>query len=600
MSSVPLSIADPALGMFQSGEMAIFTRAGQEGGQNFIHSCTNLGIFERKLVVRPAWRELDLDGDAGKWLTANTQGAISYDPTVGVSVNMARGPQCIIESAGGELFRLVPGRRTFTVEAIGGGIKAPASDRLAFLIQATNYVIRTSRLGNTQIWDGKTTITSSGYYPEQPTFSQLPNFAGPLTFTNRVWIANKGTEILAGDQIHANNLYTNQDVIRTSQQATDITSASFSAPFSLGEAIGMWVVASYRGGSIAAQSDVYIATQGGGLWSILGGQPRETWGTVPMVRGISDDTGPTGPYAAWAGMDELVFRTSRGISSIKTLTQESSAIANPHIEIGQEIIPLLQRDSKDLLLYASCAKVQDQQRLLFTVNPKVKGAHRWHGGYVSAALAPDRSRSPQPLAWESVCTLPEAMGEVIQFVRMRNLSGTRIYAILRKSDGTKGLVEYTSDYGDDILADGTPVPIPWQILTRKLGTVGDYTPCSWRNAWLTLKDVRGRVDVSIFARGSSDVPFQECWKGSVENENWNLDCGSEFKGYAETDPIFLGEPFSGINSPSIEILIQGTGCCMVDLALGDTADQSAKTDPNERDMHFRGAELCQFDIFRRA
>lgn len=599
MSIDPLSVANPALGMFQSGELAIFIPESQ-GRENPIHSCTNLAISERNLITRPRWRELALEGDAGEWLTANTQGAIPYDPTVGVSLNQSRGPQCIVESAAGKLWRIVPGNRTFTVEDISGGYTAPAADRLAFLVQATNYVIRTSRLGNTLIWDGKSAFTSSGYYPEQPTFSQLPNFAGPLTFTNRVWIANKGTEILAGDQIHASDLFTNSDVLRTSQQATDIISASFSAPLSMGEAIGMWVVASYRGGSIAAQSDVYIATQGGGLWSILGGQPRETWGNVPMVRGISDDTGPAGPYAAWAGMDELLFRSTRGISSIKTLTQESSAIANPHIEIGQEILPLLQLDSTDLLLYASCAKVQDQQRILFTVNPKVQGAHRWHGGYVSAALAPSRSRQPEPLAWEAVCTLPEAMGEIIQLVRMRNIAGTRIYAILRKTDGTKGLAEYTSDWGDDVLADGTNVPIPWQLLTRKLGTKGDYTPRCFRDAWLILKDIRDKVDVRVLARGSSDAPFTEYWSGTVLNENWNLDCGSEFRGMAESGPIYLGTPFESINSPWIEILIQGTGCCMVDLAFGEAGSESARTSPANREQSVQGATLCQFDIFRRA
>lgn len=586
--------------MFQSGEQALFIGPAQQQGENFIHSCTNLSIVERNLVTRPRWRELALDGEAGAWLTANTQGAISYDPTVGVSVNQARGPQCIIESAGGKLYRLVPGNRTFTVEDISGGVTAPAADRLAFLKQATNYVIRTSRLATTQIWDGKATFTSSGYYPEQPSFSQLPNFAGPLEFTNRVWIANKGTEIIAGDQVHAADLYTNADVIRTSQQATDITSASFSSPFSLGEAIGMFVVASYQGGSIPAQSDVYIATQGGGLWSILGGQPRETWGQTPMVRGISDDTGPSGPYAAWAGMSELIFRSNRGISSIKTLVQGNNAIANPHIEIGQEILPLLQLDSADLLLYACCVKVQDQQRMLFTVNPKVKGAHRWHGGYVSAALAPSRSRQPEPMAWEAVCTLPEAMGEIIQMVRVRSISGTRIYAILRKSDGTKGLAEYTSDWGDDLLADGTPVPIPWQILTRKLGCKGDYTPCSFRDAWLIVKDIRDKVDIRILARGSSDAPFQEYWSGTVRNEHWNLDCGSEFRGLGDSGPIYLGTPFDDINTPWIEILIQGSGCCMVDMAFGEPGSESARTSPSSREQTVPGSTLCQFDIFARA
>src|SRR6478609_1073193 len=603
MSSNPLSIADPALGMFQSAEMATFTPDGQQAGVNFIHSCTNLSVYERKLVTRPAWRELALDGDAGKWLTANTQGAIPYDPTIGVSANQARGPQCIIESAGGELFKIIPGRRTFTVEPIGNGVKAPAADRIAFLEQATNYVIRTARTANTQIYDGITTTTSAGYYPDQPSFSQLPNFAGPLAFTNRVWIAHKGTVLLAGDQINATDVYTNSDVLRTSQQATDITDSTYSAPFtysSQGEAIGAWVVPSYRGGNIAAQAEIYIATQGGGVWSILGGQPRQTWGTVPMGRGISEDTGPSGPYAAWVGIDELVFRSNRGISSIKTLTQESSAIANPHIEIGQEILPLLQKDSPDLLLYASCSKVQDQQRLLFTVNPKVRGAHRWHGGYVSAALAPDRSRAQLPLTWESVGTLPASMGEIIQFVRMRNLSGTSTYAILRKPDGTKGLAQYTSEYGDDTLSDGTPARIPWQILTRRLGQDGDYTPATWQNVWLLLKDVRDSVDVRVMARGNSKDPFREYWSGTVKNRTWGLECGTDDRSYAQPDPISLGDIFRDVNTPWIEILIQGTGCCMVDMAFGKTGSSSARPDPSSRNQTIPGDILRQFDIFRRA
>lgn len=599
MSQEPLSILLPAIGLFQSDELAYFTPDSRSSGVSFVHSATNVVISERRYRTRPAWRELKLESAPGGWSTAATQGAIAYDPRAAGTGPNARGQTGIVESAAGKLYRITPGSRTFEVEDISSGQTGSVTSRIVWLVQAMNYVIRSDRNSPTQIWDGTTTTISTGYNPAAPSSSRLPNFASATAYTNRIFIANNGVEVIAGDQAHASDRYSNADLLNTSQQATDITSQSFSSPSTLGEVIGMFVVNSYRGGGISAQADIYIATQAGGLWALLGGQPRDTWASTAMIRVISEDTGPTGPFAAWAALDELIFRSSDGISSIKTLSQERNQVGNPHIELGQEILPLLRKDPPDLLFHASLTVSTEQQRLLCTVFPKIDGPQRWHRAYISAALAPARTRTPEPMAWEAVSTLPEAMGEVIQFIRIRDLGCQRVLALLRKSDGTKGLAEYSVNWGDDRLADGTAVPIPWQILTRKLTREGEYSLSRWSSVYLQLLGIRDKVDIRIFARGNLADPLKQVYSGTFTNQQWGALCGTDLTGYA-AGTACIGEIFKDITGPWLEILIQGEGCCVVDLAIGGISQGRQTAKPEVQDPKVEGEKLCQFDIFRRA
>ena len=574
--------------------VAIFSQEARSAGISFIYATTNLHVNERRFQTRSQWVELKCSSAPEGWAEENTQAAVSYDPRIGKSPSTkVSGATGFIESSAGKLYRVTPAVGEFTVEDISGGIQGRPSFRLAWMSQGANYVIRTDGESATQIWDGQVNSTSTGYNYNAPQSSRLPNAAGPVIYTDRFWIVNKGNEIIAGDHIHRLDLIGNTDLLKMTDQSLDITSTSFPAPQEMGDIVSLSMVTSARGGGLASQAEIVAGTQGPGMWGVLAGTPRSQWATTSMRRVVHESVGPTGPFAAWPGKDELLMRTAEGITSLKYVSQEGAQPGNPHVNLGQEIKPLLDRDPQDLLLFASMHVSARQQRLACTVYPVTDGPNRWHRAYVTAALAPGRTRTPEAMVWEGVSTLPAAMGEIIQFVEVRDIgTKTRLFALLRKADGTKGLAEWTSQWGDDVLADGTPVPIPWQIPTRRLSRGGEYNPSSWGDAYLSLTGIRDKTSIEIYARSNGKDPFKQVYSNTFTNATW------ETSGYADAEPLTLGSIFRDFKSPWIQILIKGTGSAVVDLAIGGLGSGKSGTAPPNTCL--QGNLLCQYDPFMRA
>lgn len=596
MSAEPLSLALPAVGVFMDESPAAFTPQARAQAISFIHSATNLHINERRYRTRTLWKEIPLSGDT-TFLTANIQGAIAYDPTTGANAfNSPSGGQGIVVSAAGKLYRI---DQEGVVSDISSGIIGRPTVRLAWLAQGANYVIRTDEVSPTQIWNGSITVTSTGYDKNAPASSRLPNFAGPVVYSDRFWIVINGNEVIAGDHLHRISPTDNVDLLKTTDQSYDITSVSFSSPDQLGNVTSLNVVTSQRGGDLGAQGEVVAGTDKPGMWGILAGIPRAQWANRPTMRRVIHRTvGPSGPYASWTSTDELLLRSVEGMTSMKYAGAENNQPGNPYVNLGSEIKPLLDRDPADLLLYASVAVSARRQRLACTVYPVVDGAHRWHRAYVTAALSPGRTRVPEPMVWEGVSTLPAAMGEIIQFVEVKSdgRGAVRQLALLRKADGTNGLAEWTNQWGDDRLADGTTVRIPWQILTRKLAPHGEYSPASFGSVYLLLADIRDRVDIKVHARSSTKAAFKEVYSGTFTNEGW----GSFEGGYAASDPICLGDILSGFRGQWIEMVIQGEGSCIVDAAIGSANGGNPNSKTSNKDVCLNPDSLCQFDIFKRA
>jgi len=596
MSADPLSCASPAVGVFMDDSPVPFGQGPREGGISFIQAATNLSINERRYQTRSLWKEYALESAPDEWLTANTQGIIAYDPRIGRNAfNTTSGNPGMIESAAGKLYRITPQGNTFIVEDISSGFTGRPSMRLAWMAQGANYVIRTDEASPTQIFDGVLTTTSTGYNKNAPASSRLPNFAGPVAYSDRFWLVVNGNEVIAGDHLHRIEPVDNSDLLKTTDQSYDFTSTSFSSPDELGNITSLNLVTSARGGDLAAQGELIVGTQGPAMWGILTGTQRTLWNTKPMRRVLHRALAPVGPFAAWTSSNELVFRTIEGITSIKYADAETSAVGNPYVNLGNEIKPLLDRDPTDLLIYASMTVNSRRQRLALTVWPVVENADRWHRAYVTAALSPGRTRVPEAMVWEGVSTLPEAMGEIIQFVEVRGYGSIRTFALLRKADGTKGLAEWTNLWGDDLLADGTAVPIKWQMLTRKLCPAGEYSPANWGEVFLLLTKLRYQATVNISARANTRDAFKLIHSGTYTNPDWGTTGG-----YANPDPIKLGSilrDFKG--QPWLEILVQGTGCCTIDLAIASSGGGKPSGPPDPPNKCIPPETLCVFDPFAR-
>jgi len=583
-------------------EPALFTPQAQQTGVPYVAMATNLCIIERRYWTRGSWRELALEAIPGQeipsdWATANTQGCCPYDPrTARTPVNPVTGGPGIIESAAGKLFRLTPLAKTFTVEDISSGVVGADYIRISYVAQARSFVIRTDPGSPTQIWDGTTTVVSTGYNQDTPAASRLPNFAGPLAFGDRIWITNKDFEILAGDHVNRIDPVGTGDLLKFTDQSYDFTGTSFKAPVEMGTITSINLVTSYRGGDLPAQAEVVVGTEGQGMWGILAGTPRSQWGTNSMRRIIHQTVAPTGPFAAFASNDEMIFRTPFGISSIKYLTQETQQIGNPLTNLAQEIRPLLDNDPVDLLQYASLYSSPRLQRMICTTWPYVTGLNRAHKGYVSMSLSPSRTRLPEPGVWEGVNTIPAAMGDIIQFIEVRDLDKRRLFALTLKADGTKGLAEWLGTYTDDTMADGTVVRIPWQIHTRKLAVRGELSPSSWGAVYLNLVNIRDKVNVKIFARTRTKDDYRKVYEGSFTNKTWEqLD-----RGYADTEGVSLGNILTSFPASAwVELLIQGDGCCGVDVAILSANSGNPGDSPVSKDQCLDGETLCKIDYFKR-
>src|SRR5690606_14224257 len=106
-----------------------------------------------------------------------TQGAVWYNPRLGSGPVQISGEPGIVESCGGKLFKLTLTQTGYTVRDISNGNIGRPSMRLAWLACGENYVVRTDGNSLTQIYDGTTTATSTGYNRNSPLLSRLPNFA---------------------------------------------------------------------------------------------------------------------------------------------------------------------------------------------------------------------------------------------------------------------------------------------------------------------------------------------------------------------------------------------------------------------------------------
>lgn len=564
MAVNPDSILYPSTGVQMSDEPSYVYPRSAAGGGAFVHMATNMAIEDSRWKTRHRWIELQIDErdvfDFEKWKTASTQGATWYDPAAGNTADpFSRGEAGIVESASGRMFRLTPGIRSFRCQLLPGP-QARKSMRMAWMTQAENYVIRTDRASLTQIYDGRGTITTSeGFNRNDPTNSRLPNFAGPSVFTDRIWIVNGAREIIAGDHLHRNDLTGATDLLRTEDQSYDINDVSFPPPGAFGDVVGLHLYTTSRGGALSSQSEVMAGCADPAIWGVSAGIPRELWRQSQMRRVVNDESGPVGPYAVITARNEYLFRSPAGIESIKTFDAQTGLPANALIDLGSEIRPLLNYDYPDLLFFCSAARFKQRQRVVCTVDPQVKYTRRWHNAFVAANLNYTGTRTPGQFIWEGLQTLPERMGRPVQFIEG---TGGRVFCITDKSDGTKGLAEWTTEDGPDVLADGTAVPQRWRFITRRLTTAGEFRASIFSAVYLWLTgigdvevDINCRIDDGDLQRVGTYTQTECCCKWALDN------------------PIKFELPNKG---KTLQLIIDGTGTVSkIDVALNATQASTA-------------------------
>lgn len=570
----------------------------------YIRLAGNMRIHNNRLRTAYLWRELQGFGaDLELWQAGHTQNALWYIPRSGQGVHyLGVGEPRIVDSTAGRLFTLTPRAGYFEVTDVSGGKVAGANLMLAWLAKGENYVIRTDGRSQTQIWDGTNPVFfSPGYNSNAKAASRFPNSAGPTVYAGgRFWTVLFGRRIYVSDSLHQLSQENAGDLLRFTDQTYDYIDIYFAPPGDDGDIAALTVTVNSGNRDSRAQGEVLACCpEGPTLWGVRLGVPRTEWPTADMRQPRSKETSPTGPNAFHVRDGDILMRTPKGIESMNLLARERSTLGNPALDLGADMKSILARDDEQLLIFASMVNPLRWDRLLCTVTPQTAGARHWHLGYISANFNPRGERIPSGgFAWEGLQTLPRAMGRIVQFLPATIDRRSRVFAILDKEGTSKGLAELTHEEGDNILADGTAVPVEWFFETKRLTTAGDIRKADINCAWLRVDEVKSSLQLQVFVKTSTRPEYQLCRQIQMETVCSPKDV---FKCSAKAEKIIaLGDLAKGKSQGHtwLQFLVKGRGVCTIDMVVrnGNSGEEPAEKADMEC-MTAESAPPCDFDPY---
>lgn len=600
MSLRPLSLLSPSFrGVRATPNLGYYSASAAANGENHVISATNMEVTPNGLWrTRGPWRELEYQGEEDdEWLTLPTQGMAIYREGIGyTSYTSGRGQKAgIIESSDGKLWRIRLEGVRFSVEDVSCGTRASPYKLISWLTQAENFMIRTDGSSQTFIYDGVCTKGSNGLKTD-PDISKFPNGAGATAYSSgRTWAAVYDREVVASDLLRSFT-QDSSDVLAYSQQVVAATSTTFIQPAGSGPfitALIPWV--DPGSGAVDGTQWLLAATDGGHLWGIRQGVPRDQWDDVQMVRQFSAESAPTGPWA-WSNHNgELVYRSARGIESLRHVGNETANPGGAHLDLGAEVASLLKTDPDKYLRFASFINPPKFGRMLVTVAPRVRYKTRWHLGWLSAIWNPTRSRYPGSHAWDGLHVLPDEMGKPVQFLEGVMDGTERIFLLtVDPETGRKRLLEKSAGEGQDKMADGTRFDIGWQIKTRMLSSQSEYLPASHGTVSIRLYDIKGDVSVRLLVRSEKEPCWQEVASESICQDCPDICCAS-----MEGKEIVYdaGKLKRYKDSRWLQYALQGTGIASVDLAVGD-GGASGSVSENRGNFRIEGGHsICDYDPF---
>lgn len=603
MAGSPISICYPALNGVNMTDEPVSFDARLAG--NFLQWTVNLKIEANRWRTANRTVEFQAVGDAdtlATWRAGNTQAAQWYLPRSGQGVDyIGKGLPRIIESSAGKMFTLEPRNRMFQVKDVSGGMTATPTVMLAWLCQGENYMVRTDGKSQTQIYDGSGVVFGTpGYNSNVKEDARFPNQAGPTVYAGgQFWTTLFGRRIYVSNSLHELNQVNASDLLKFSDQTYDYINVYFAPPADDGDIVALTTSNNSGYQDSRAQGEVLAMCNGPSIWGVTLGIPRTSWPQAQMRHSRSLEAAATGPNAFFVRDGDIIMRTSKGIESINLMARQINTLGNPSLNLGADLQPLLMADYEPDLLYASVANPPRWDRLFCTVYPITKEARHYHLGWITANWNPQNSRIPQGFAWEGLTTLPYAMGRVIQFLFARIDGKSRLFALLDKADGTdKGLAEITLEEGHNVLADGTEVPIEWQMMTKRLMGSSQFAASGWSTMYLWLDQITTDVTVQIYARSNVTPDFQMLLDLSVcplDADDAVLGCGKNAERL-----IPLGKALSEFsNAQWIQVLIIGTGVCSPNL--GIQADEASSPQTTGEDLSeplpAASRSVCQFNPF---
>lgn len=489
---------------------------------NQVARMVNCQLVNHLPTTRPGARVIPLSGPMSEFVAgSNIQGSLFFNPAMGQGgIQLAQNTSSLAVAVGGRKFLTkIIGRRHATrgeILDITGFAETNRQLHLVYWAQWEDLLVANDGQSPAFAWDGSASHFSHGYDSVNKHASRIPNGATCLGYAHaRGIVVANSKAILASDSLHQTDASTSANLENFEDQVYWATGQYFLPPTLL---FGINAIANLPQRSTQHGHGETIFHCANGLFSIdFNVFPRSAWTSTPMVKTAYGECGATGPYAVAVFNGDQIFRTRKGVQSLRSAAANVYVEGQPEDSVGTEVSTWLASDYARWLRFAAVVPWSAAKRAVVTCQPIVQGRFRWHRGMLVKNFDPAVTERGEASVWEGLWTLPPQMGGIVQPISGIFGDEERLFAWTRGSDGRNRLVEFDSTLHEDVLEDGTRVPIEAQVITRAVDAGEWWKQREFTLGRLYLRDIEGSVDWGVWYR-TAENPRWLPWKaGRAEN-----------------------------------------------------------------------------------
>ena len=532
------------------------SRDGSLLGPDEVPFIVNSQLENQRLRTRGgirAWK-LDVEGCV--------QGAKGYFPSKGLSQQVfSDSGDSIILACGGKKYSIsIPpasGSSGPEVADVTGDFSYSPDYQLNWLFQGESYMFSQDGDANLWIFDGQAASESDGLDITSKEESKLVNGATAGVYAHGRVVQSILNRIYIGDILHKTNGYEPSNILEMTEQVYWETGGFFSAPSNLGPIIALDLIPVRD--TTTGQGSITAHTQNGIFTLDISRQPRSSWPQLQIVNHLVLGTAATGPYAI-AGYDgDQIFRSRRGLQSIRLARAEMGMVGNPVKTLSEGVRHLMENDHAPFLRFASVARWEDRQRLMATVNHRSLGNGARGGmGLVTLNFRPVPDADTQP-SWEGLTTLPEEVSMVNQVLSGRFNGQERVFAFCSDPNGGDVyLVEFTADQIWDEV-DATKIPIASQVVTREFSAGNELSKKAFETGTVFFRDVIGDLNWEVWVKTETMSRWEKWRSGSQSCGDPDACCGLDCKEVTHLEAGLGTVPDATKSARKIQFLVKWTG-----------------------------------------
>lgn len=480
---------------------------------NQLARMVNCGIVEQMPTTRPGIRILPMTGPARESVSrGNLQGSLFFNPAKGQGgiVLSDRNSMIAVASAGQKFITRINGRRgnaSAEIVDITTGLFTNPQLHLVWWNAWENLLLAQDGQSNCFIWDGiADPFFSLGYNTVTKSRSEVPNGGTVMAYAHGRGVAIVNSRyVLVSDSLHEISQSTSRDLVKFVNQTYWATGKYFLPPSKMGNITAAEILPLRN--TQHGHGDLMLHCQDG-IFSIdLNVFPRSAWNSTPMVKHALLNCGAVGPYAVAIHDGDQIFRTRKGIQTLRSAAAQPALEGNPNQPISYEVDTWLRADYPRWLRFASLVLWDAGRRYFCTTQPIVEGRHRWHRGIVVRNVDPKETEPGTLAAWEGLWTLPTQAAGIVQMVSGMFDGEERVFAWVRGTDGRNRLAEFCKELKHDVMDDGTISQIRAQATTRVIDA-GQW----WKDREFTT--------VSMYVRGITEAVNWGVWIRTPRSPKW--------------------------------------------------------------------------------